>query len=205
MIYCVLTPDCQLIMMTWKVNFRGILKKIGVKIMETVVQKLEKKFPNSEIRIRDNKIYLYNPSTELEKYYGKFTAEFEEIKLQKSPLFKSSSWVNVQNPGIPGFSKFGKNKDKFKDGSKGLDFLSRFFILSFARIEAEELAEIEAKKSETRMKNRRENIKRKNISDTGNPQGDIIRKSISEIQRTQRCQEILLAMKPEKEKIIPLR
>lgn len=165
--------------------------------MENIILKLEKKFPNSEIRIRKNKIFIYNSTTGIEEYFGEFSENFREIELQKSPLFKSQSWANVFNPGIAGFSGFGRREKK--DNSKGLEILAKYFIRRAKTESAKRAGKFDQKNSENRMRKRREITKQRNIEDTGNSRGEIGGSS-----KKRRLLEILRNMKLEKEKIIIL-
>jgi len=151
--------------------------------MEKVVRKLEKKFPKSEIIIREGKIFLKNPATGEEDFVGNTSGNISGISLEKNPLYKSTSWVNVSNAGIPSFSGFGKIfRRKRMTGSEMGNYHVRIILRYYEEKRIEKFNEkIHANLNETKVKN---------ILDTGNYRGEFLNRTDYEIWRTKRAKQI---------------
>ena len=163
---------------------------------QNVVLKLEKKYPNSEIIIRQGEIFIKNPATGFIEFYGKMTRNSSEI-LQKNPLFKSSSWVNVANPGIENFSSFGKIPGKEVWSAERLGrFLGNKIVEYFKSLENS--------RENDKMRDNKNTTFARNINDTGNFRGEILGKTDTEIHRKEECGRIIISMKNYEEKIIPI-
>lgn len=163
--------------------------------MEKVVRKLEKKFPNSEIIIREGKIFLRNPATGNEDFVGNSTGSISGISLNKNPLYKSSSWVNVSNTGIPSFSSFGKISRRRKLTGTELGKLHAMIVIAGEKENPVEKfnQKIHANLNETKVRN---------ILDTGNYRGEILGKTDMEIYQAKFSAWEKVNSLPEKSKII---